>query len=80
MRARMAFGAGGLLRSSRHIILGNVSTVDGRRFKPSCRAWSQMRSKVLGSSDAIVVLANGTNFADQQLVDAIADIDWAPSG
>jgi hypothetical protein len=28
---------------------------------------------------AIVVLANGTNLADQQLADAITDTDWAPS-
>ena len=27
----------------------------------------------------IVMLANGTNLADQELADAIADFDWAPS-
>ena len=29
---------------------------------------------------AIVMLANGTNLADQELADAIADIDWSSSG
>ena len=29
---------------------------------------------------AIVMLPNGTNLADEELTDAIADIDWAPSG
>lgn len=29
---------------------------------------------------AIVMLANRTNLADQELADAIVDIDWAPSG
>lgn len=28
---------------------------------------------------AIVMLANGTNLADQELADAIAVFDWAPS-